>query len=154
VRASREDSRSAVRSWENGVNFVVASGHEKQVPPDSLLEAAICPAATDGRFDAREVISLAPVRIHLFVSYQAEQPDIPIRYGLTHPRSAQQPVCHGLWGTLADLERGAARREHPLGTNADHRRWPASRRNIKSTVEGLLVKYTVEVRYTGSIGPT
>jgi len=51
---------------------------------------------------------------HLFASYQAEQPDIPIRYGLAHPRSApNNPLViayEELWLTLkAALQAGSAR---------------------------------------------
>jgi sterol desaturase/sphingolipid hydroxylase (fatty acid hydroxylase superfamily) len=44
---------------------------------------------------------------HLFASYRAEQPDIPIRYGLAHPRSApNNPLViayEELWLTLKAL---------------------------------------------------
>ncbi len=51
---------------------------------------------------------------HLFGSYQAERPDIPIRYGLLHPRSAPNNpfiiAYEGLWLTLkAALAAGSLR---------------------------------------------
>jgi hypothetical protein len=51
---------------------------------------------------------------HLFGSYQAERPSIPIRYGLLHPRSApNNPLViayEGLWLMLkAGLGAGSMR---------------------------------------------
>ena len=51
---------------------------------------------------------------HLFGSYQAERPDIPIRYGLAHPRSAPNNpfviAYEDVWLTLKEaLRRGPAR---------------------------------------------
>jgi sterol desaturase/sphingolipid hydroxylase (fatty acid hydroxylase superfamily) len=51
---------------------------------------------------------------HLFGSYQAERPDIPIRYGLAHPRSAPNNpfviACEDIWLTLkATLRPGPTR---------------------------------------------
>ena len=51
---------------------------------------------------------------HLFASYQAERPGIPIRYGLAHPRSAPSNpfviAYEDLWLTLqAALRAGSAR---------------------------------------------
>jgi len=51
---------------------------------------------------------------HLFSSYQAELPEIPIRYGLTHPRSSPNNpfviAYEGLWQTFkAALNAGSLR---------------------------------------------
>ena len=52
---------------------------------------------------------------HLFGSYQAERPDIPIRYGLAHPRSAPNNpfviAYEELWLTIKSAVRAGTMRE-------------------------------------------
>jgi sterol desaturase/sphingolipid hydroxylase (fatty acid hydroxylase superfamily) len=52
---------------------------------------------------------------HLFGSYQAERRDIPIRYGLTHPRSSPNNpfvvAYEELWLTLKEVLQAGTTRE-------------------------------------------